>query len=409
MSNVQTKNKRPAWINPDTFLPPHFQNLFEMGICTETSSPIPTGNNSVSEDRDYPRLSSRVPAESHSDDDQFDNATNGTASNDENSSDEAPRHSADMSLTRMNDESDDEENGQSVKVIPKPPFDFHGRKLRVVQRIFDKQPLTRQQLFVHRPKNNRVARNNTKPQNGRKKMKPGRQYGSKGAKKRMRQQQRQQQEKQNGMNFEDPADLSDPVPDGGPLLRLQEGLVIDWSENAYEEIFGVNGALETWDACDTLADSMLDKAQEARAKRRKQGLTLDECLDEFERDEVLSEQDMWYCPRCKEHRRASKKLDLWKTPDILVIHLKRFSSSGFRRDKLETLVDFPTENLDITSRVLQTEEGKQENYDLIGVDCHYGGLGGGHYTAYAKNFIDKQWYSYNGQPTSSSYPHGASC
>ncbi|KAI0439249.1 hypothetical protein F4803DRAFT_52004 [Xylaria telfairii] len=362
--NEAVIRRRPAWINPKAFLPAQFQNLFEMGICTENSSPIPTGSNSVSDDRDYPKLSSRIPAESPSSEDQFDDATNGTASNDDSSSDEAPRRSTDISLTRMNEESDDEDNEPPVKSFP------------------------------HRPKANR-PKGNTKPTNSRKKAKPGRQYGSRGAKKRLRQQQRQQQEKQNAINFEDPADLDDPVPDGGPLIRLREGLVVDWSETAYEEIFGGNGSLETWETCDTLPDPDLERAQEARAKRRKHGLTLDECLDEFERDEVLSEQDMWYCPRCKEHRRASKKLDLWKTPDILVIHLKRFSSSGYRRDKLETLVEFPTENLDITSRVFQKEEGKQEKYDLIGVDCHYGGLGGGHYTAYAKNFIDGQWYSYN--------------
>ncbi|KAJ2999068.1 hypothetical protein NUW58_g112 [Xylaria curta] len=340
-------NRRPAWINPENFLPAQCQNLFEMGICTETSSPIPTGTESLSSE------------------DQFDNATNGTASNDDSSSDEAPRQSTEMPLTRMNDESDDE-NGPPVT------------------------------SFAHRPKSGRPAKGSAKPPNSRRKMKPRQQYGSKNSKKRLRQQQqRHQQEKQNAINFEDPANLSDPVPDGGPLIRLREGLVVDWSETAYEEIFGANGSLETWETCDTLPDPELERIQEARAKRRKHGLTLDECLDEFERDEVLSEQDMWYCPRCKEHRRASKKLDLWKTPDILIIHLKRFSSSGYRRDKLETLVEFPTENLDITSRVLQREEGKQEIYDLIGVDCHYGGLGGGHYTAYAKNFIDERWYSYN--------------
>ena len=32
-----------------------------------------------------------------------------------------------------------------------------------------------------------------------------------------------------------------------------------------------------------------------------------------------------YCPECKDFVQASKKFDLWKLPDILVIHLKRFS------------------------------------------------------------------------------------
>ena len=31
-----------------------------------------------------------------------------------------------------------------------------------------------------------------------------------------------------------------------------------------------------------------------------------------------------YCPECKDFVQASKKFDLWKLPDILVIHLKRF-------------------------------------------------------------------------------------
>ena len=35
-----------------------------------------------------------------------------------------------------------------------------------------------------------------------------------------------------------------------------------------------------------------------------------------------------YCPECKDFVQASKKFDLWKLPDILVIHIihiKRFS------------------------------------------------------------------------------------
>ncbi|OAQ98848.1 hypothetical protein LLEC1_05980, partial [Akanthomyces lecanii] len=144
-----------------------------------------------------------------------------------------------------------------------------------------------------------------------------------------------------------------------------------------------------------LQDPAIEMNKRRRQTRKSRGITLDECLDEFERAEILSEHDMWYCPRCKEHRRASKKFDLWKTPDYLVAHLKRFSSSGWRRDKLDVLVDFPIEELDLTARVIEKEVGKSEVYDLIAVDDHYGGLGGGHYTAYAKNFVDGKWYNYN--------------
>jgi len=181
--------------------------------------------------------------------------------------------------------------------------------------------------------------------------------------------------------------------------------VVDWTAEAWDSLF--NGedqndtfrGTRTWGKGQTrdLPDPELDAKRKARIQRKKTGITLDDCLDEFGKEEVLSEQDTWYCPRCKEHRRATKKFELWKTPDILVMHLKRFSSAALRRDKLDVLVDFPTEGLDLTSRVIETEEGKHEIYDLFAVDDHYGGLGGGHYTAFAKNFIDGQWYEYNGK------------
>jgi ubiquitin C-terminal hydrolase len=89
-----------------------------------------------------------------------------------------------------------------------------------------------------------------------------------------------------------------------------------------------------------------------------------------------------YCPGCKEHRQASKKLDLWRLPEILIIHLKRFSYSRYTKNKLETSVDFPIHDLDL-SRYIRDRSGQMSNhYQLYAVSNHYGGMGGGHYTAY---------------------------
>ena len=193
------------------------------------------------------------------------------------------------------------------------------------------------------------------------------------------------------------------APDDGPLIRLGEGIIVNWSYEAWDAMFGADSNEDTFRGAATysnaapLEDPALDAKRAARAQRRKNGITLDDCLNEFGKAEILSEMDTWYCPRCKEHRRASKKFELWKTPDILVMHLKRFSSTQHRRDKLDVLVDFPIEGLDLTSRVIETEEGKTEIYDLFAVDDHWGGLGGGHYTAFAKNFVDSEWYEYNGK------------
>ena len=237
---------------------------------------------------------------------------------------------------------------------------------------------------------------------GRKKFKNHKTYSKKGNKRREKQM-RGGKQAQRVVNVK-PQPTPPGVADGGPLIRLGEGLVVDWNEDAWEKVFGGSPkdseeeqGTRTFVDLDTLHDPALKITQRRRIHRRTRGITLEECLDEFERAEILSEQDMWYCPRCKEHRRASKKFDLWKTPDILVCHLKRFTNSGWRRDKLDVLVDFPIEGLDLTTRVIQKDDGKDEIYDLIAVDDHYGGLGGGHYTAYAKNFVDGRWYNYNGK------------
>lgn len=47
----------------------------------------------------------------------------------------------------------------------------------------------------------------------------------------------------------------------------------------------------------------------------------------FLHPEQLDAEDSWYCGSCKQHVQADKKLDLWSLPDVLVVHLKRFSYS----------------------------------------------------------------------------------
>lgn len=89
-----------------------------------------------------------------------------------------------------------------------------------------------------------------------------------------------------------------------------------------------------------------------------------------------------FCPSCKKPQQASKKLDLWRLPEVLVIHLKRFSYSRYMKNKLETLVDFPIHDLDLSTYIAGMPEQASNNYRLYAVSNHYGNMGGGHYTAY---------------------------
>lgn len=76
-------------------------------------------------------------------------------------------------------------------------------------------------------------------------------------------------------------------------------------------------------------------------KLRITSMTLNQCLDYFVKEEVLDKEDAWKCPQCKKKRKALKQLTLTKLPDILLIHLKRFSIDGLFRNKLDTMVKCP--------------------------------------------------------------------
>ncbi|XP_057752605.1 ubiquitin carboxyl-terminal hydrolase 8 [Arachis stenosperma] len=129
------------------------------------------------------------------------------------------------------------------------------------------------------------------------------------------------------------------------------------------------------------------------AKKPQESASLYKCLDTFLQEEPLGPEDMWYCPSCKKHRQASKKLDLWRLPEILVIHLKRFQYSRYMKNKLETYVDFPVDNLDL-SAYISHRNGKSYQYMLYAISNHYGSMGGGHYTAFVHHGGD-QWYDFD--------------
>ncbi|VDO42247.1 unnamed protein product [Haemonchus placei] len=129
-------------------------------------------------------------------------------------------------------------------------------------------------------------------------------------------------------------------------------------------------------------------------RRWAKDIHLMECIDLFTKQEQLGEEDSWYCPKCKKHERASKKLDLWNLPQILIIHLKRFQYSKWHRDKIDIPVVIPVKGFELNSK-LANERHEHVKYDLIAISHHVGGLGGGHYTATALNKTTGKWYDFN--------------
>jgi ubiquitin carboxyl-terminal hydrolase 4/11/15 len=132
-----------------------------------------------------------------------------------------------------------------------------------------------------------------------------------------------------------------------------------------------------------------------KVTQQKRSTTLLDCFKYFTTKETLSDDDLWNCPKCKELQRCTKKFDLWLLPKVLIVQLKRFNYTRYFRDKIDLLIDCPLRNLDLEQFVLNPSEKVKAKYDLIAVSNHMGGLGGGHYTAHAKNSHDQKWHTFD--------------
>ena len=125
-------------------------------------------------------------------------------------------------------------------------------------------------------------------------------------------------------------------------------------------------------------------------------ITVLDCIEKYCHKEQLEESEMWYCSSCKNHVRAWKQFHLFRAPPILIVHLKRFyfSASTHRRDKITKKIDFPLKGLDLTELVADYSIDNKPIYDCYAVSNHFGGLGGGHYTAYILS-DDGTWCNYD--------------
>ena len=47
--------------------------------------------------------------------------------------------------------------------------------------------------------------------------------------------------------------------------------------------------------------------------------TIYDCFDLFTQTEKLRKDDAWYCSKCKTHVEATKKQDIDRAPDILIL------------------------------------------------------------------------------------------
>jgi len=148
--------------------------------------------------------------------------------------------------------------------------------------------------------------------------------------------------------------------------------------------------------------------------------SLTQALELFTSPEELPAEAGWRCPRCGPVA-AVKKLDLWRLPPCLLVHLKRFKVTPWgNRRKITAPVSFPLATMDLSSfcaspRPLGAPSPAfdpdaaaaaaasapgvdlrcEPVYDLYAVANHHGGYGGGHYTAHCLHHVTGSWYFFN--------------
>lgn len=69
-----------------------------------------------------------------------------------------------------------------------------------------------------------------------------------------------------------------------------------------------------------------------------------ECLQQFTQQETLD----FSCEKCPDEKIIAQT-EIWRVPDILIIHLKRFSFKENNLQKVCNIITFPIESLDISS------------------------------------------------------------
>ncbi|XP_056905992.1 ubiquitin carboxyl-terminal hydrolase 32 isoform X2 [Takifugu flavidus] len=164
-----------------------------------------------------------------------------------------------------------------------------------------------------------------------------------------------------------------------PWYRFCRGCIIECTDdraslgNAYIAVDWDPTALHL--RYQTSQERIVEEHCSVEQSRRDQAepISLDSCLKAFTSEEELGEDELYYCSKCKTHRLATKKLDLWRLPPILIVHLKRFQFVNGRWIKSQKIVKFPRENFDPSAFLAPRDLGqhclqsRSESEDLLRV------------------------------------------
>lgn len=123
----------------------------------------------------------------------------------------------------------------------------------------------------------------------------------------------------------------------------------------------------------------------AKEEQLSQPIDISLCFNAFTEEEKVDSK----CEKCGENA-MKMHMEIWRSPDILVLSFKRFSYQDGCLEKIDQDVQFPIYAFDVSEWVKGIENTNGltlsttallNAYDLYAVVFHTGGITGGHYTA----------------------------
>ncbi|XP_063924982.1 ubiquitin carboxyl-terminal hydrolase 32 isoform X2 [Zophobas morio] len=114
-------------------------------------------------------------------------------------------------------------------------------------------------------------------------------------------------------------------------------IAIDWDPTALHLRYQ-SGREKLW-----IEDETVGKCR----KLHTEPIDLDYCLKAFTSEERL--ETKYHCSNCQDKQPATKKLQIWRLPPILIIHLKRFDYVSSKWVKTQKVVNFPFKDFDPTA------------------------------------------------------------
>ena len=108
-------------------------------------------------------------------------------------------------------------------------------------------------------------------------------------------------------------------------FQKDSNFVMVWDKITADFVFGASGQIESYkSATYQCFEPSNDSSMAMEQIKEEKNVTLENCMNEFTKEEILTGTDSMYCSNCKAHQETQKKLSVYTVPQVTAFN--RFSS-----------------------------------------------------------------------------------